>query len=106
MIKIKLFCAAGFSTGMLVKKMELAAEERGLEIEIKAHPQGKIEDNIGDADVVLLGPQVAYTLSKSKEICDKKSVPIDVIPMADYGVLNGKNVLNFALKLIEDYKNK
>ena len=27
-----------------------------------------------------------------------------VIPMADYGLMNGDGVLKFALKLIEDYK--
>ncbi len=27
-------------------------------------------------------------------------VPCDVIPMADYGMVNGKNVLAFAKKLI------
>ena len=105
MIKIRLFCAAGFSTSMLVKKMKEAAVNKGIEVDIQACSQGKIDDNTNDIDVALLGPQVAYTLAKSKEICAKKGIPIDVIPMADYGVLNGEAVLNFALKLIEDYKN-
>jgi len=61
-------------------------------------------DNIDDADVALLGPQVAYTLENSRVICDKKNVPVGVIPMADYGLMNGDGVLKFALKLIEDYK--
>lgn len=105
MIKIRLFCAAGFSTGMLVKKMEEAATARALEVEIKACPQGGLADHIDGIDVALLGPQVAYTLSKSQVICDEKGIPVGIIPMADYGILNGENVLNFALKLIEEYKN-
>ncbi len=52
-----------------------------------------------NVDVALLGPQVAYTLSKSKKICDSKGIPIDVIPMVDYGMMNGEKVLDFALKL-------
>ncbi len=56
MITIRLFCAAGMSTSLLVRKMIEAAEAAG--------------------------------------------VPCDVIPMADYGMVNGKNVLAFAKKLI------
>ncbi len=56
MLTIRLFCAAGMSTSLLVRKMIEAAKAAG--------------------------------------------VPCDVIPMADYGMVNGKNVLAFAKKLI------
>lgn len=49
--------------------------------------------------MALLGPQVGYQLSKAKEICGAKDVPVDVIPMADYGMCNGLSVLRFAFKL-------
>ena len=69
MLRIRLFCANGMSTSLLVKKMEEAAKEIG------------------------------YQLAKSKEICGAAGVPVDVIPMADYGMCNGMNVLRFAFKL-------
>ncbi|HEW6633393.1 TPA: PTS sugar transporter subunit IIB [Streptococcus pneumoniae] len=96
MVKIGLFCAAGFSTGMLVNNMKIAAQSSGVEAEIEAFSQSKLADYA----VALLGPQVAYTLDKSKEICDKCDVPIAVIPMMDYGMLDGKKVLDLALSLI------
>ncbi len=49
--------------------------------------------------MALLGPQVGYQLAKAKEICEARSVPVDVIPMADYGMCNGMSVLRFAFKL-------
>jgi hypothetical protein len=49
--------------------------------------------------VVLLGPQVAYTFDKSEAICKEHNVPIAVIPMADYGMLDGEKVLDLALSL-------
>lgn len=104
MINIRLFCAAGFSTSMLVKKMEVVAKEEGLEVNIQAFSQGKLADHTCGADVALLGPQVAYTLPKSKEICKQECVPVEVIPMQAYGSLDGKAVLDFALKTIENYK--
>ena len=50
-------------------------------------------------DVALLGPQVKYLLSKGKQICEPKGVPIDVINTVDYGMMNGTKVLDHALKL-------
>lgn len=99
MIKIKLFCAAGFSTGMLVEKMIEAAAQEGIDADIQAHSHAKLRDYIGEMDVALLGPQVGYALKKAKEVCDPANVPVDVIPMGDYGTMNGKNVLAFALNL-------
>ena len=104
MIKIKLFCAAAFSTSALVEKMNKAAANRGLEVDIEACAQGKLADSLDGLDVALLGPQIAYTLPKSQKICGEKCVPVAVIPMADYGMMNGEKVLDFALDLIE--KNK
>ena len=63
------------------------------------YPILDMERLIGEADVALLGPQVGYQLAKSKEICGAAGVPVDVIPMADYGMCNGMNVLRFAFKL-------
>ena len=34
MVRIRLFCAAGFSTGMLVKKMEDAAKDKNIDVDI------------------------------------------------------------------------
>ncbi|SJZ86536.1 PTS system, cellobiose-specific IIB component [Pilibacter termitis] len=101
MIKIRLFCAAGFSTGMLVNNMRAAATKKGIEVDIQADSQAKIAQLVEGIDVALLGPQVSYTLDKSKKVCDEKNVPIAVIPMSDYGTLNGEKVLDLALNLMQ-----
>ncbi|EHI69238.1 PTS sugar transporter subunit IIB [Streptococcus ictaluri] len=102
MMKIGLFCAAGFSTGMLVNNMKVAAEKAGLDCQIEAYSQGKLADYAPQLDVALLGPQVAYTLDQSQAICQEHGIPIAVIPMADYGMLDGKKVLDLALKLVNE----
>ncbi|WP_025728700.1 PTS sugar transporter subunit IIB [Atopobacter phocae] len=99
MLKIGLFCAAGFSTGMLVNNIKLAAEKRQIAIDVNAHPQSSLQNCVADLDVALLGPQVSYTLNQSEAICKEHNVPIAVIPMADYGMLDGEKVLNLALSL-------
>ena len=90
-------CAAPILTGWDIKKEGEC--EKGKEVDIKAYPILDMERLIGEADVALLGPQVGYQLSKAKEICGGKGVPVDVIPMADYGMCNGMNVLKFAFQL-------
>ena len=61
-----------------------------------------LERVIEGVDVALLGPQVGYQLGRAKEICEPKGVPVDVIPMQDYGMCNGMNVLKFAYKLAKN----
>ena len=55
---IRLFCAAGMSTSLLVKKMEEAAKEKGKDADIAAYPFTDMERMIEGVDVALLGPQV------------------------------------------------
>ena len=45
-MKIGLFCAAGFSTGMLVNNMKVAAQELGIDAEIEAYSQAKLVINM------------------------------------------------------------
>lgn len=100
MVSIRLFCAAGFSTGMLVNNMKVAAEKRGIALDIEACAQNRLDDHVREGiDVALLGPQVSYTLKQSEKVCQQYDVPIAVIPMADYGMLNGDKVLDLALSL-------
>ena len=102
MKKILLCCAAGMSTSLLVSKMQQAATEVNLESKIWAVSVEELQNNIKDGvDVVLLGPQIRYKLNDVKKVCGEKSIPAEVINMVDYGSMNGKKVLNFALDLIK-----
>lgn len=98
-MNILLVCAAGMSTSLLVNRMNEAAAKEGIELNIEAHPVGKIK-KYGDAsDVILLGPQVRYELKNVKKLYPDK--PIEVINMQDYGMMNGEKVLKRALELGE-----
>ncbi len=98
-MKIRLFCAAGMSTSLLVSKMKDAAKVKGVEVDIEAFPEGQMDKHLDSVNVALLGPQVGYTLGKAKKICEPLGIPVDVIPMVDYGMMNGAKVLEFALNL-------
>ena len=101
---IRLFCAAGMSTSLLVKKMEEAAKEKGKDADIAAYPFTEMERVIEGVDVALLGPQVGYQLGRAKEICEPKGVPVDVIPMQDYLGLDNHYRMNKPSTVGENWK--
>ena len=102
MIKIMLACSAGMSTSLLVTKMQEAAKEKGVDCEIWAISEVNLQSEIEKCDVLLLGPQVRYILSKAKALADPHGIPVEVINMMDYGMMKGDKILDFALSLIEE----
>ena len=104
MIRILLCCAGGMSTSLLVTKMEQAAQEKGIETKILGgggkQKKKKKKNHSQDADVILLGPQVRYL---EKSIADDANgVPAYLIDMRDYGKMDGKAVLTFALNKLQE----
>lgn len=103
MVTIRLFCAGGMSTSLLVTKMREAAAAAGIEADIEAHGVGSVDRRVNETtDVVLLGPQVGYQAKQMREKVAKYNIPCEVIPMTDYGMVNGKAVFELALKLAKE----
>lgn len=100
MKKILLCCSAGMSTSMLVKKMQQAAESRGMDCEIEALPVSAFEDAIQEYDVCLLGPQVRFQLEELQQTANQYGKQVAAIPPMAYGMMKGDEVLDQALSLI------
>ncbi len=102
---ILLVCAAGMSTSLLVTKMEKAAEEKGIEAKIFALPFTDAPRVLEEVDCILLGPQVRFQKAEIEKMAQGRKagpIPVDVIDMREYGTMNGKAVLEKALKLLGD----
>lgn len=102
---IMLACSAGMSTSLLVSKMEKAAAADGVDYKIFATSAADIDHQLSadpHPDVLLLGPQVRYMANDVKKKTDKVGIPMDIINMSDYGMMNGENVLQAAEKLLGD----
>lgn len=98
-MNIYLVCNAGMSTSILVKKMQDAAKNHNIDVNIEAFSVEILDERVESADAILLGPQIRHMLSDVKKIVGDQC-PVDVIDMRDYGTINGEKVLNKALKLI------
>ncbi|MHC5249538.1 PTS sugar transporter subunit IIB [Enterococcus sp. HY326] len=99
---IMLVCSAGMSTSLLVTKMQQAAESRGVDAEIFAVSASEADNNLENknVDVLLLGPQVRFMKAQFEQKLAPKGIPLDVINMADYGMMNGEKVLDQAETLM------
>lgn len=98
---IMLVCAAGMSTSLLVTKMQQAAQEQGVDADIFATAASDAPNKLAEKnpDVLMLGPQVRYLENDFK---NKVDIPVEVINMQDYGMMNGANVLKESLSAIEN----
>ena len=101
MKRIMLVCAAGMSTSLLVTKMQSAAKDKGIEIEISALPVAECSSIIDTVDIVLLGPQVRFQKPQVEKLVNGR-IPVDVIDMRLYGTMNGKAILEDTLNKIKN----
>ena len=91
---IMLACAAGMSTSLLVSKMQKAATEKGFDAEIFAVAAAEAQDYVEKQ-------HVRFMEADFKKKMEPKGIPVGVIPMADYGMMNGAKVLEFADTLMK-----
>ncbi len=98
MTNILLICSGGASTSMLAEKMCGAAEAKGVEVKVWAVGEQAAADNVPEADVVLVGPQMRFKVPGLQAKYPDK--PIDSIDMRAYGMMDGVAVLDKAFALI------
>lgn len=100
MIKVILCCSAGMSTSLLVNKMNNAAKEMGVEVSIEALPVSECSTKIDEVDIVLLGPQVRFQKPVVEKLANGR-IPVEVIDMRLYGIMDGKTILENTLTKIQ-----
>ncbi|MGX7200137.1 PTS sugar transporter subunit IIB [Enterococcus nangangensis] len=100
---IMLVCSAGMSTSLLVSKMQKAAVARDYDADIFAIASSEVDNKLAEknVDVVLLGPQVRFLKDDFAKKTAPKGIALDVINMADYGMMNGEKVLDQAVSLMK-----
>lgn len=96
---IYLFCSAGMSTSLLVSKMKAQALKYDVPVTIEAFPESLAAEKGPEADLILLGPQIAWMLADIQKILPNK--PVEVIDAALYGKIDGLGVLKAAVASIK-----
>ncbi|QAA34519.1 PTS sugar transporter subunit IIB [Clostridium manihotivorum] len=99
-MNILLACASGMSTSLVVKKMEEAASQQGIDCKIWAVSQDVVEEEMKKADVLLIGPQMRFLKAKLEPKANEVGIKVDVIKPMDYGRCDGKAILATAISMI------
>ena len=104
MRKIVLVCNMGMSTSLLMNAMRETAEAEGYDCTINAYGVQKAAKEIEEADIVLVGPQIAYELPElRKQFQDQTFFEVD---STDYGLMKGKKVLHQVQRALGDREPK
>lgn len=96
-MKVLLICAAGMSTSMLTNSMRKFADPDDI---VEAQPASDLRQQIDRFDVVLLGPQIRFKLPEVEAIATPKGVPVAVIDMSVYGMMDGRAAMAQARSLL------
>jgi PTS system cellobiose-specific IIB component len=102
MKNIVFICLMGMSTSMLVQKVETAAKQKALELNICAMSEAEAMRQMNNIDVILFGPQVRYLLPQFQKKFAGQNVKIDVINSQDYGMMNGEAVLKQIMGMLRE----
>ncbi|MCL1936750.1 MAG: PTS sugar transporter subunit IIB [Defluviitaleaceae bacterium] len=99
MLNVLFVCVAGMSTSLLVEKIKKEAENRGIEMQLKAVPEAETRKGLDEIDVLLLGPQVRYLEKQMQKMLEGKETKLGVVDMLAYGRMDAPKVLDQILDL-------
>lgn len=99
MLKVMFVCCAGMSTSLLVEKVNKAAKDKGIEMEVYALAEAEARKDLSQADILLLGPQVRYLEDSFDNALEGTGTKLGVVDMLAYGRMDGEKVLQQILDL-------
>jgi PTS system cellobiose-specific IIB component len=99
--KIIILCSWGATSSQLAKKVQEAAEKRGMDVEAYAGGTGEFKQKAGQYDVALLEPQVRHLKKEVSKVADEHGIPMDMVDQRAFALMDGDKVLDQALKLLE-----
>jgi PTS system cellobiose-specific IIB component len=79
--------------------MQNAAKLQEADVKIWACSEAEAKSHYDDVDVIMLGPQVRFLLSKVEAAVKNKNVRVAVVDIMNYGRMDGEAVLKQAMSL-------
>ena len=98
-MEILIVCGGGASSSFIAQNVQKEGIARGLDITVDAISETELEDYAEGRAAVLAGPHLRYLEENLRDITGEYNVPFDFIAESDYATMNGKNILDQALRL-------
>ncbi|SFE22433.1 PTS system, cellobiose-specific IIB component [Lentibacillus persicus] len=97
--KVIILCSWGATSSQLAKKVQEAAEKRGLDVEAFAGGTGEFKEKASQYDVALLEPQVRHLKKEVSKVADEHDIPMELVDQRAFALMDGEKVLDQILKL-------
>ncbi len=104
MIRIKLVCATGVSSNLLVDVLTRKTQDKKIHCEITASSIMNIQNAIDTSDVVILGPQYGYKLEDIQALAKNKCA-IVTLKEYEYSSINADQIIDKAIVSYNTFKN-
>jgi PTS system cellobiose-specific IIB component len=103
MLKVMFVCCAGMSTSLLVEKVNQVAKGKGIEMNVYALSEAEAKKDLGQANVLLLGPQVRHLEKGFRKTLEelKADTKLGVVDMTAYGRMDGEAVLKQIMSMAQ-----
>lgn len=99
MIKILVVCDMGMTSSLIKQKMNKAASDKNIEVEVEACPIEELENYLDGTQAILVSPQIRFRIDEIKnEVGD--NIVVQLIDTRDYGLGRGNKILEKTLQAI------
>ncbi|KYD19424.1 MAG: PTS sugar transporter subunit IIB [Caldibacillus debilis] len=99
-IKLIILCSWGATSSQLAKKVQEAAEKRGIALEAHAGGTGEFKQKAGEYDVALLEPQVRHLKREVEKTAEAHQIPVELVDQRAFALMDGDKVLDQVLKIL------
>ncbi|ADH60398.1 phosphotransferase system lactose/cellobiose-specific IIB subunit [Thermoanaerobacter mathranii subsp. mathranii str. A3] len=94
-----ILCSWGATSSALAKKVTDEAKKQGLDVVVDAGGTGEFKKKAEEYDVALLEPQVRHLKKEIESIASKYNIPVDIVDMQAFAMMDGKKILNQIIEL-------
>jgi PTS system cellobiose-specific IIB component len=98
-IRLLILCSLGMSSAVLLRRVQEAAEKRGIPLSAQAMSAWESPERFACADVILLEPHTAHLRADLEKHTRLTGAKLDVVDAAAFLAMDGDRVLNQVLRL-------
>lgn len=98
-MKIAVLCSTGYTTSILLRKLQEAVNQKQLPYEIEAYAVCEAVQAGSSSDIILLSPQVRFNQAKIKQLFPDKTIAL--ISQADFDRADGLAILSQIQTLLQ-----
>ncbi|NSL52210.1 PTS sugar transporter subunit IIB [Calidifontibacillus erzurumensis] len=99
-IKLIILCSWGATSSQLAKKVQQAAEARGINLVVDAGGTGEFNQKASQYHAVLLEPQVRHMKKEVTKTAEKYNTPVELVDQMAFALMDGNKVLDQVLSML------